>query len=555
MGSLIVFEGVNGTGKTTLSKMLVRHLNSLGHPAEYFSFPGSEKGSLGDVVYQIEHSQHKPLKGEIHPASMQLLHIAAHIDAIENRILPNLRKGIHVILDRYWWSTWAYGVATGVSKSTLNSLIDLEQQFWKGYYPEVAFLLEKALHCCSTRILNPQTVIDEYRQVANRENSKYPVRVISNNEELHIAFAKVCSEISILQNTSTIDIEANADKIQSTTYPISSINTAIWKKLTKEKTTLVFDTYWKFAHERQNIYFNRIARSQWPWTEDPILKTYKFTNAYRASDRASQYLIKNVIYKGDYDLNEVFFRTLLFKLFNRIETWEMLNREFGSISYRDFSLKRYDAVLTSAMKKGVKIYSAAYIMPSGGTNVPSTFKHTMHLHLIHQMMKDHLPKKLSECRCMAHAFDLLRQYPTIGDFLAYQYTIDLNYGPVLDFSEMDFVVPGPGALRGIHKCFSDLCGLSEAEVIRLVVENQDSEFERLGLQFKRLWGRPLQLVDCQNLFCEVDKYSRVAHPEFNQVSKRARIKQKFNPKNSIPDPWYPPKWDLNELIQKERYDS
>ena len=69
---------------------------------------------------------------------------------------------------------------------------------------------------------------------------------------------------------------------------------------------------------------------------------------------------------------------------------------------------------------------------------------------------------------MRDAFGMLRSYPTIGDFLAYQFVTDLNYSEVTDFSEMEFVVPGPGALDGIHKCFADLGGLTEADLIRMV---------------------------------------------------------------------------------------
>ena len=77
----------------------------------------------------------------------------------------------------------------------------------------------------------------------------------------------------------------------------------------------VLDTYWKFAAERQEIFFNRIA-GKTVLTNDPILLKYKFTNAYRAADRVSQYLISKVIYHGDQSPDEVLFRILLFKLFN-----------------------------------------------------------------------------------------------------------------------------------------------------------------------------------------------------------------------------------------------
>lgn len=61
----------------------------------------------------------------------------------------------------------------------------------------------------------------------------------------------------------------------------------------------VYDLYWYFAAERQNIFYNKLNGMEEPWTDDPILQEYKFCNAYRASDRVSQYLLKNVIYNGN----------------------------------------------------------------------------------------------------------------------------------------------------------------------------------------------------------------------------------------------------------------
>ncbi len=84
---------------------------------------------------------------------------------------------------------------------------------------------------------------------------------------------------------------------------------------------------------------------------------------------------------------------------------------------------------------------------------------------------------------------------------------------MLNFSESEFVVPGPGAKGGISKCFEYKAGLNEMEIIKLVTDCQEQEFQRLGLSFQSLWGRPLQLIDCQNHFVEVDKYARVKHPD------------------------------------------
>jgi len=153
---------------------------------------------------------------------------------------------------------------------------------------------------------------------------------------------------------------------------------------------------------------------------------------------------------------------------------------------------------------------------------------------------------------MREAFELLLSYPMIGDFLSYQYVTDLNYSSLTSFGEMEFVVPGPGARDGIRKCFTNLGGLNEADIIKMIADRQDIEFDRLGLDFQSLWGRPLQLIDCQNLFCEVDKYARYVHPEVVGITGRTRIKQIFRSTPSPIDYWYPPKWGLNEVIAKEQ---
>jgi hypothetical protein len=316
------------------------------------------------------------------------------------------------------------------------------------------------------------------------------------------------------------------------------------------KPTPVYDSYWRFAAERQNVFFRRLEGALPPWTLDPIIKSFKFTNTYRASDRVSQYLIRNVIYCDDATLSpeDLVFRILLFKLFNKIETWQVLERETGRISWRTFDFHKYDSILTKEHASGSSIYSGAYIMPSGGSQLGHSVKHRNHLHLLELMMQDNLPKRLARSRGMKDVFETLLSYPTIGAFLAYQFAIDINYSELTDFSEMEFVMPGPGARDGIKKCFSDTGGLNEPEIVRFMVDRQELEFDRLGLRFRDLWGRRLQLIDCQNLFCEVDKFARVAHPDIVGISGRARIKQKYVQKKDPMLYWYPPKWKINEFI-------
>lgn len=309
--------------------------------------------------------------------------------------------------------------------------------------------------------------------------------------------------------------------------------------------TPVFESYWRFAAERQAIYFRRMASPTGPWTNDPVLATFRFTNAYRASDRVSQYLIREIQYHPDRSSSppEVFFRTILFKLFNRVETWEELERWCGPMIWERVDLDVLAKTLDRMMDRGDKLYSAAYIMPS--PPLGHKRKHANHLALLARMMDDRLPDRICQMRSLRDIYGLLVSYPGIGPFLAFQYTIDLNYAAFLDHKESDFVVAGPGATDGIAKCFADTGGRSAEEVIHWVCERQEQAFQAAGINFQTLFGRRLQPIDCQNLFCEISKYARVAHPHIRGLTGRTRIKQLFRQAaEPLPRPIFPLRWGL-----------
>ena len=313
----------------------------------------------------------------------------------------------------------------------------------------------------------------------------------------------------------------------------------------------IFDTYWRFAAMRQEVFFNKLKNVRPPWTSDPILNTYKFCNAYRVSDRVSQYLIKNVIYDENKSQNEeeVLFRILLFKIFNKIETWEYLESKIGDyITLSNFDLEGYSNILQEAMNIGYVIYTSAY-MSCASKEFGYDKKHQNHLALIDKMVvKDRVINRIVKAKSLEEIFHILESYPLLGKFMAYQLATDINYSEVINFDENSFTIAGPGAERGIDKCFIDTKGKSYADIIYWMTENQENQFQRLGLNFKSLWGRPLKAIDCQNLFCETDKYCRAAFPDLK--SNRKKIKAKFTATPQQIDYFYPPKWCINDQVQE-----
>ncbi|MFD1000035.1 nucleotide kinase domain-containing protein [Ohtaekwangia kribbensis] len=317
-----------------------------------------------------------------------------------------------------------------------------------------------------------------------------------------------------------------------------------FKKLSLPKKSKVYSTYWKFAEKRNEVFLNRLRDPLGPWTDDPVIRQNRFTNVFRATDRVSQYLIR-LQYSGA-PPEDVFFKTLLFKIFNKIETYSYLQKELKDISYSNFSIKRYDELLTMRMAENKPIYSAAYIMPSAGNVFGYKYKHTNHLALLKKIIDDNTYLRVVQSKSLADVYKIMLSYPSFGSFLAFQYTIDINYSSLTNFSEMDFVVAGPGAKNGILKCFDTLGDYTLEDVIKWITDNQEKECADYEIHLPKLWGRNLHLIDCQNIFCEVDKYLRVTNPSLNERSGKTRIKQKFTTAKGAISYFFPPKWNIND---------
>ena len=306
-----------------------------------------------------------------------------------------------------------------------------------------------------------------------------------------------------------------------------------------------FDCFWHFAAERQQIYLRRQAGLPAPWTDDPVLAEHRFTNVYRAADRVSQYLINRVQYDRQRNWRETFVRTLLFKFFNRPRTWEFLVERFGEVGSSLLEGERIERALEELAGRQ-PLYNPAYVMPP-----PQQFegpKFSRHLALLRQMLEEEVHLRIRAAADLEEAFKVLRSYSSVGDFLAYQFIIDLNYSRHLDFSESEFVVAGPGARRGLRKCFPDRGDWSDSRLIAWTADHQEEEFARRNLPWRALAGRRLQSVDIQNVFCELDKYTRLARPDLAHLAPGRRIKQRFSPRGPLPPAVFPSKWGLDARV-------
>lgn len=196
-----MFEGPDGVGKTSIVKDVLEKLRDSSVNVTSLSFPGKQEGTLGKLIYDFHHQPSSFGVCNVHPASLQMLHVAAHIDAITNRILPLLRAGNIILLDRYWWSTIIYGKKADVKQEVLNAMIDIENHFWDKHLPNCVFLLSRTKSLKNELTQEEWNNIKrEYTQLKNREEEKYPIFEVSNETTLEATSTLITQKILEITN-------------------------------------------------------------------------------------------------------------------------------------------------------------------------------------------------------------------------------------------------------------------------------------------------------------------------------------------------------------------
>lgn len=309
--------------------------------------------------------------------------------------------------------------------------------------------------------------------------------------------------------------------------------------------------YFYFMQERMNMFWRKCENASWV-TDDPILREYKFTNVYRACDRVSQYLIRHVIYKDidRYSPEDVLLRILVFKIFNKIDTWEYLEKYYGDVSCDNFDVDRICSMLSKRQVSN-PIFSNAYMMTGSHRRydyLPT--KHAKWLRMVkEEFLGEKVVNKVLNAKGLSEVFELMKNCSFVGGFLAYQYTVDFNYSPYVNFDENSFVKAGIGAIRGIKKCFKNI-GENYEDAIYYTIEHLDELRNEFGLDdFRPLPGREPHLIDIQNCFCETDKYLRAKMPELRIGN--VRIKQHYKETLEPIHYKFPPKWNIECDIESK----
>lgn len=315
---------------------------------------------------------------------------------------------------------------------------------------------------------------------------------------------------------------------------------------------LSFFDFFDFCAERMKIFHNRFTiRQSPPWTEDPILSKYFFTNCYRELDRTSIWLITKVLREQgaeSYPEDLLFSSIIMRRCFNRPETYKLILRAclddggetLTSLSPKEF-LHNRSRILRALTEADFSLYSHAYTLISKN-NKGSKTKTMIYDVLTKIARHPEYLNRVVEAKSPQECLDRIREIPFLaGGFLSYEVFCDMNYCEYfLDRwgcdGEQSIVSVGPGARKGLVFVYPEQ---------QAVVDNDYGTFSEdffwkswvmylynksLGHDFPHLFdGRKLSLRGIEHSLCEYSKYMRLYNMENNSGQRTHQRLYRSNP--------------------------
>lgn len=273
----------------------------------------------------------------------------------------------------------------------------------------------------------------------------------------------------------------------------------------------VLEIFKYYVAERYSMHLKKDIEGQpYPWTEDVILSMYRFTNIRREQDKNSRYLLKMMKDHGNKITHNLIGNILLFRLFNKIETIELLGGWVDFDNY-DHNLVRKqlleapneyryftNAYLSSGMKKEMNKYYPEEVVRV--SNIP---------HVIHKFLSG-LVTGIRWARSPQEVIDTLKQVKGISNFLAYQLFVDFTYLDDFPWSENEFVVSGPGCSLGLDYLFINKGGLEDEELLFWLRDNCPITREWCMEHMTDLpeEDRYMNIMSLENCMCELGKYMK-----------------------------------------------
>jgi hypothetical protein len=236
-------------------------------------------------------------------------------------------------------------------------------------------------------------------------------------------------------------------------------------------------TFFDIMKERQKIWVRRtLLKKPAPWTNNAILRDYKYTNVYRELDRASQFVIKHILTQEDLPIEEKLFKLMIFRFYNQPDSFRQNGGLIDLPDYSTWGTAGGDTRLwrqTVAQRKRSNPWHTAYMMNMAfapkldkpWTN-PGLYKDWAYIFIVFDKIYEIIPglvTVLDQAKKPEDIIECLETIPAVSTFQSHEFFIDFTYftryspeGAIMNFDANDFTNVGPGAALGIRLIFPSM---------------------------------------------------------------------------------------------------
>lgn len=307
--------------------------------------------------------------------------------------------------------------------------------------------------------------------------------------------------------------------------------------------------FFSYARERYRIMQRRKKGLSSPWTEDPVLQTYRFCNIFREDDTVTRWF-RDEVRDPLRSSPDVLLATVLFRWFNRVKTGEAIflqnlldlgtSPAFCTDGLTAWSVREssrdtdeWIGILHGSIKsycgKGPYV-TGAYIIktPDGMDKLTGVLDCVRNFADMRVEAEGHkyswwaMAQTLLEMRDSDQPVPLetvwqwLRQFPFMGDFMAYEVVTDLSHTDLLDRAPdiMTWANPGPGATRGLGRVTHGNIKAYRPSQKELLNDKMRSllYFSKEGGYWPTEWPE-WDMRTVEHTLCEFDKYERATNGE------------------------------------------
>lgn len=309
--------------------------------------------------------------------------------------------------------------------------------------------------------------------------------------------------------------------------------------------------FFRLMFERQEIWYKRFQLKQpRPWTTDPYLRDYKFTNVYRELDRASQWLIKNVMLDWSLSIEDLIWKIFIFRFYNQPDTFDH-NVYFVHLpKHKDFNPRKMWLETVTYREKVDNPWHTAYMMNMAFAPMPKDwkgqglFKDEAYVKVAFPKIHAKVPEIAQILRNGAtpeQIITALKSMPATADFQAHEFYIDFCYvakywkQPIMEWNENDYTNVGPGASLGLRLTFPSLSPAEQIKGIYWLKELAEEQLSMFKGCFKYVkWDRKKKSyepsLDCNITLHQIEMWLCEYQKYWKMKIKAGKQRSKFSPK-------------------------